>query len=225
MNTHAMWYLEGINLFGRLCPLKSKESEAISKPKRYAAGEMIYIPNDIAEYMHIVVQGRVRIGHYLDDGQEVTKAILGEGEVFGEMALAGEHLRREFAESMEKDTQICLISVTEVNALMHSEADMSIRIIKWMGLRMTRLERKIELLTFKNARTRVVEFLKDAAAYKGKPVGDEVMIKTKLTHSDMAKLTGTSRQTVSEILNQLRAEDQIYFERGKILVRNVGGLK
>jgi CRP-like cAMP-binding protein len=220
-----MWYLEGINLFGRLCPLKSKESEAIVKPRSFGAGEMIYIPNDVAEYMHIVVQGRVRIGHYLEDGKEVTKAILSEGEVFGEMALAGEQVRREFAESMDRDTQICLISITEVNALMHTEADMSIRIIKWLGLRMTRLERKIELLTFKDARTRVVEFLKDAAAYKGKPVGDEVMIKTRLTHNDIAKLTGTSRQTVSEILNQLRSENQIYFERGKILVRDVKRLK
>jgi CRP-like cAMP-binding protein len=126
---------------------------------------------------------------------------------------------------MDNGTQVCLISITEVKALMLSEADMSIRIIKWMGLRIMRLERKIELLTFKDVRTRIIEFLKDAAAYKGKPVGSEVMIKTKLTHSDIAKLTGTSRQTVSEILNQMRSEDQIYFERGKILIRDVQSLK
>jgi CRP-like cAMP-binding protein len=225
MNVQEMWYLEGIDLFGRLCPLKSKESEAITQPRLYGMGELIYIPGDAADFMHVVVMGRVRIGRHLDDGREVTKAILGEGEVFGEMALAGEPVRKEFAESMDNGTQVCLISITEVKALMLSEADMSIRIIKWMGLRIMRLERKIELLTFKDVRTRIIEFLKDAAAYKGKPVGSEVMIKTKLTHSDIAKLTGTSRQTVSEILNQMRSEDQIYFERGKILIRDVQSLK
>jgi CRP-like cAMP-binding protein len=220
-----MWYLEGINLFGRLCPLKSKESEALTKPRIYKAGDLIYLKGDPAKYIYIVLSGRVRIGRHLDSGEEVTKAILSEGEVFGELALAGEDQRPDFAESMDDDTSLCLIHMDEVMYLMHTEADMSMRIIKWIGLRLVRLERKIEMLTFRDARTRIVEFLKDAAAYKGKPIGTETLIKTRLTHSDIAKLTGTSRQTVSEILNKLRDEDQIYFERGKILVRDVKQIK
>ncbi len=220
MNVHEMWYLEGINLFGRLCPLKSKESTAITEPRAYLSGEMIYLPKDPVSHLHIVLDGRVRIGYYLDSGEEVTKAILSEGEVFGELALAGEMTRSEFAESMDSPTRICTISIDEVMNLMHTEADLSLRIIKWMGLRIVRMERQIALLTFKDARTRIVEFLKDAAAYKGKPIGDEILIKTKLTHSDIARLTGTSRQTVNEIMNRLRAENQIFFERGKIILRN-----
>ncbi len=220
-----MWYLEGINLFGRLCPLKSKESEALTKPRTYKVGDLIYLKDDPARYIYIILSGRVRIGRHLDTGEEVTKAILSEGEVFGELALAGEDIRRDFAESMDNDTALCQIHMDEVMNLMHTEADMSMRIIKWMGLRLVRLERKIELLTFRDARTRVVEFLKDAAAYKGKPIGTETLIKTRLTHSDIAKLTGTSRQTVSEVLNKLREENQIYFERGKILVRDATQIK
>jgi len=154
----------------------------------------------------------------------VTKAILGEGEVFGEMALAGEDQRQEYAEAMDNDTLICMLSLDEIKELMLKEKDLSIRIMKWMGLRLRKLERKIELLTFRDARTRIIEFLKDAAAWKGKPIGHEVLIRTKLTHSDIAKLTATSRQTVSEVLNQLKTEDQIYMERGKILIRDLENL-
>lgn len=225
MNAQALWYLEGLDLFGKLCPIKSKQNESVSLPRKFQAGDIIYIPNQEAEYLHVIVQGRVKIGRYLEDGQEAVKAMLTDGEVFGEMALAGEEIRTEFAEALDNNTLICMLSIEELKDLMLNDSDMSLKVIKWMGLRIQRLERKVELLAFRDARTRIVEFLKDAASWKGKPIGHEVLIRTKLTHKDISKLTATSRQTVSEILNQLRNEDQIYFERGKILIRNLEAIK
>jgi CRP-like cAMP-binding protein len=225
MNAQQLWYLEGIDLFGKLCPIKSKSAPAITQPRTFKARENIYIPDQEAKYLHIIVKGRVKIGNYLSDGREAIKTILGEGEVFGELALAGEVTRKEYAEAMDDETSVCMLSVEELKKLMLDDADLSLRIMKWMGLRLQKLERKIELLAFKDARTRIIEFLKDAAAWKGKPVGHEVLIRTKLTHSDIAKLTATSRQTVNETLNRLRAEDQIYMERGKILIRDIQTLK
>ncbi|MGB6037308.1 MAG: Crp/Fnr family transcriptional regulator [Cryomorphaceae bacterium] len=224
MNTQRLWYLEGVDLFGKLCPIKSKENTSVSEPRQFKSSEIIYFQDSEAKYLHVIVKGRVKIGAYLRDGKEVTKSILGEGEVFGEMALAGEDQRREFAEAMENDTLICMLSLEDIRKLMLEEKDLSLRIMKWMGLRLRKLERKIELLAFRDARTRIIEFLKDAAAWKGKPIGHEVLIRTKLTHSDIATLTATSRQTVSEVLNQLKTENQIYMERGKILIRDLEGL-
>jgi CRP-like cAMP-binding protein len=76
-------------------------------------------------------------------------------------------------------------------------------------------------LVFKDARTRVVEFLKDEAEEKGKKVGYETMIPNHLTHKDIASLTGTSRQTVTTILNDLRDKNIINFDRRKILIRDL----
>ncbi len=224
MNKQALWYFEGVDIFGKLCPLKSQQSEAVTKPSKFMAGDVIYIPEQKADCLHVIVTGRVKIGRFLEDGKEAVKAILGEGEVFGEMVLAGINERQDFAHAMDNNTLVCTLTMDELQQLMLDEKDMSLRIMKWFGLRIQKLERQIELLAFKDARTRIVEFLKDAAAWKGTPVGDEVMIKTKLTHSDISKLTATSRQTVSEMLNSLREEDQIYFERGKILIRDLGKL-
>jgi len=224
MNTQALWYLEGLDLFGKLCPIKSKSSDSVTKPEEYGAGDVIYIPEQKANELHMIVKGRVKIGKYLPDGKEATLAILGEGEVFGEMVLAGQEKRQNFAEAIDKNTLICSVEMDELKELMLNDKDMSVRIMKWMGLRIQKLERKVELLAFRDSRARIVEFLKDAAAWKGKPVGHEVLIKTKLTHNEIAKLTATSRQTVSEVLNALRNEDQIFFERGRILIRDLDNL-
>ena len=62
------------------------------------------------------------------------------------------------------------------------------------------------------------------AAEDSKMVGTETLIMNNLTHQDMAKLTATSRQTVTTVLNELREKNLIYFDRKRILIRNIDKL-
>lgn len=223
--TAALWYFESVNLFNVLCPHKTKVMGEKHEFRRYNKDQFIYIPNDEASHIYMVVEGRVKIGHYLENGKEVVSAILTTGEIFGELALAGEERRKDFAQAMENNTTLCPLSIDELKALMKDDKELSFRLLKLVGLRLMRLERKLELLVFKDARTRIIEFLKDAASWKGKKVGFETMIPTKLTHKDIAALTGTSRQTVTTILNELKEQNLIYFDRRKILIRDLNQLK
>lgn len=224
-NTASLWYFESVNLFDVLCPHKTKVMDQKHEFRSFKKDQFIYIPNEEASHIYMIAHGRVKIGHYLDDGQEVVSAILTTGEIFGELALAGEEKRRDFAQVMDNDTQICPLSIDELKSLMKEDKELSFRLLKLVGLRLMRLERKLELLVFKDARTRIIEFLKDAASWKGKKVGFETMIPTKLTHKDIAALTGTSRQTVTTILNELKEKNLIYFDRKKILIRDLANLK
>ncbi|MFN3841399.1 MAG: Crp/Fnr family transcriptional regulator [Cyclobacteriaceae bacterium] len=224
-NAAALWYFESVNLFNVLCPHKTKVLGDKHEFRRYSKDQFIYIPNDEASHVYMVVEGRVKIGHYLNDGKEVVSAILTTGEIFGELALAGEEKRKDYAQAMDNNTTLCPLSIEELKALMKDDKELSFRLLKLVGLRLMRLERKLELLVFKDARTRIVEFLKDAASWKGKKVGFETMIPTKLTHKDIAALTGTSRQTVTTILNELKEQNLIYFDRKKILIRDLSQLK
>jgi CRP-like cAMP-binding protein len=223
-NTSALWYFECVNLYKVLCPHKVKKMADKHQFIRYKKDQFIYMPEDQASHVYLVVDGRVKIGHYLDDGKEVVTAILTTGEIFGELALAGEEKRRDFAQVMA-ETVICPLTVGELKDLMYDDKELSFKILKLVGLRLMKLERKLELLVFKDARTRIIEFLKDAASWKGKKVGFETMIPTKLTHKDIAALTGTSRQTVTTVLNELKEENLINFDRRKILIRDLEKLK
>ncbi len=219
-NTSALWYFESVNLYKVLCPHRVKSMAGDHAFDHYKKGEFIYFPEEQARYIYMIVSGRVRIGHYLDDGKEVISAILSTGEIFGELVLAGEEKRRDFAQSAE-ETVICPLSIEELKNLMKEDHELSFKLLKFVGLRLMKMERKLELLVFKDARTRVIEFLKDAAAWKGKKVGFETMIPTRLTHKDIASLTGTSRQTITTILNELKEKNLIYFDRKKILIRDL----
>jgi CRP/FNR family transcriptional regulator, cyclic AMP receptor protein len=223
MNTAALWYFESVNLYRILCPHKVKKMGETHEFITYKKDQFIYMPDDSATHIYMIVNGRVKIGHYLENGDEMVTAILTKGEIFGELAMAGEEKRRDFAQVMEEAT-ICPLTTEELKALMYENKELSFKILKLIGLRIMKLERKLELLVFKDARTRVVEFLKDAAAWKGVRIGFETMIQTRLTHSDIAALTGTSRQTVTTILNDLKQKNLINFNRKQILIRDLDKL-
>jgi CRP/FNR family cyclic AMP-dependent transcriptional regulator len=223
-NTSALWYFESVNLYKILCPHKVKTMADKHMYNLYKKDEFIYFPEEQATHIYMIVSGRVRIGHYQEDGKEIVTAILATGEIFGELAMAGEDKRKDFAQAMEA-TIICPLSIIELADLMKENKELSFKILKLIGLRLMKLERKLELLVFKDARTRIIEFLKDAAAWKGKRVGFETMIPTRLTHKDIASLTGTSRQTVTTILNELKEKNLINFDRKKILIRDLESLK
>jgi CRP/FNR family cyclic AMP-dependent transcriptional regulator len=223
-NTAALWYFESVNLYNILCPHKVKSMADKHTFNHYQRDQFIYFPDQPATHIYMIVSGRVKLGHYLDDGKEVVTAILTTGEIFGELALAGEEKRRDFARAMDACV-ICPLSLDEMKALMKDNHELSFKMLKFVGLRLMKLERKLELLVFKDARTRVVEFIKDTAAWKGKKVGFETLIPTKLTHQDIAALTGTSRQTVTTILNDLKEKNLINFDRKRILVRDLEALR
>ncbi len=223
-NAAALWYFESVNLYNTLCPHKVKAMAGRHTFLNFKKDQFIYFLDDRATHIYMIVNGHVKIGRYLDEGKEITTAILSTGEIFGELVLAGEETRRDFAQAMG-DCTICPLSLDEMKELMYGDRELSFKMLKFVGLRLMKLERKLELLVFKDARTRIVEFIKDAASWKGKKVGYETLIQTKLTHQDIASLTGTSRQTVTTILNDLKEKNLINFDRKRILVRDLENLK
>jgi CRP-like cAMP-binding protein len=188
---------------------------------QFKKDEFIYFTDQTSEHIYLVAEGRVKIGSYTEDGREVTKAILAAGEIFGELALIGEEKRNDFAQSMDDKTTICPMNIDDLKELMAHNKALSLKIYKLIGLRIRKLERQVESLVFKDSRTRIVEFLREWANEKGKKVGFETMMKNYLTHKDIASLTGTSRQTVTTILNELKDKNIINFDRRRILIRDM----
>lgn len=223
-NQSNIWYFEDIDLYNILCPHKvpsMKEKHSFNKYKKDA---FIYFEDELSDQIYLIAEGRVKIGSYTEDGREVTKAILSIGEIFGELGLIGQETRSDFAQAMDDNTTICPMDIDDMKELMAQNKALNFKIYKLLGLRIKKMERKIESLVFKDSRTRIVEFLKDWAIEKGKKVGFETMMKNYLTHKDIASLTGTSRQTVTTILNELKEKNIINFDRRRILVRDMDKL-
>lgn len=220
----SLWYFEKVDLYSILCPHRISNDDNHKVPSKYKKNEFIYFPNQSADNIYLVADGRVKIGSFTDDGNEVIKGVLIKGDIFGELALTGEEKRSDYAQAMDDMTSICTMSIRDLQMLMLDNKLLSLKIYKIIGLRFRKLERRIESMVFKDARTRVVEFIRDLAKEKGKKVGFEIMVRNHFTHKDIASLTGTSRQTVTTVLNQLKEENVINFNRRQFLIRDIDHL-
>lgn len=120
----ALWHLENIDVTHLLCPTKLDDDVRMSAHlhKMYRKGEPVYIPNDLADRIFFIEMGRVKISAMNEEGKEITKAILGRGEVFGELTLLGEERRHDFATALE-DTTVCVVTLPELRDLEKLKAE------------------------------------------------------------------------------------------------------
>ena len=222
----AFWHLENIDVTNILCPNKLGDKERMARHlhRSYTKGEKFFVPDDLSDRIFFINEGRVKISTMNEDGKEITKAILGKGEVFGELALVGEERRRDWATALE-NTSACVVTIDELHALMRERSDLNLFFMRIFGARQLEMERRLESLVFRDSRSRVVEFLVQLTQAKGQAVGFEWVIRKPITHQEIANLTATSRQTVTTTLNDLRFKKLLTFNRARLLVRDLEALK
>lgn len=221
----ALWHLENIDVTHLLCPNKLGDKGRMAQHlhRTYARGESFFVPDDLSDRIFFITEGRVKISTTNEEGKEITKAILGKGEVFGEMALMGEERRRDWATALE-NTEACVVSLSELNDLMRERSDLNLFFMRIFGNRQLEMERRLESLVFRDSRSRIVEFLVQLTQSKGQRVGYEWVVRKPITHQEIANMTATSRQTVTTTLNDLRFKKLLTFNRSRLLVRDLDGL-
>ncbi len=218
MSDEHFWYLENINLNDYLCPTKMGNMVDHRLMKVFSKGEYIYFSNDPSNRIYFLEKGKVKIGAYSEAGKEMIKAIIHPGEIFGEKALAGEKFRDDFAMAADNEVHICSMSLDDMKSMMLDKIDFSLSITKQIGSKLLKAERRVESLVFKDARERIIEFLADQIREHGIEKEGRLYVDDFLTHQEIANLTGTSRQTVTTMLNELREEGLIDFGRGELSI-------
>ena len=224
MKDQNLWYLENIDVTNIFCPKKLEGDVKNHVEKIIKKGEYIYLPEQNADKVFFITEGKIKIGNHSDNGKEITKAILSKGEVFGEMAMVNTDKRKDFALAME-DSTICIVQVSDMKDLMKDHSPLSHFFMKLMGSKALEMEHRLESLIFKDSRSRIVEYMVDMAEKKGQRVGYEWVIRSFLTHQEIANITATSRQTVTTVLNELRDANFLTFNRKRLLIRDLEKLK
>ena len=219
-----MWHLENFNLFKEMNMDEMKMVQNQTQMREVKKGDYIYFPEDPSTQVFFLKEGQIKIGTYSEDGRESIRTILNPGEIFGELSLIGEEKRNDFAQAIDDNVLVCAMSMKDMEYMMENSNKLSLRVTKLIGLRLKKTEIKLNDLLFKDARQRIIDFVKNLALEQGKKIGEEIMVKHPFTHQDIANLTASSRQTVTTVLNELRDKDLLYMERKKFLIRDISKL-
>jgi len=214
-------YLGGVLLFEDLSVDDLLDIADLSSVKKYSKHQIIYRVDGIADDVYVLINGTIKIISMSGEGREVIKTIIHPKSLFGTEYVSANAKRLNTAKSIDEDVLCLSINSQDFKACLKANWNLTEKFIKMQGSELIHVEERFKSLVLKDARERIIDFLKDNAKMNGRQVGLEMLIKHSLTQQDIANYTGTSRQTVTYVLNDLKRQNQIYFKRKSILIRDM----
>lgn len=214
------WYLRDHKLFRTLSFMQIKQLCIVTGFKKAQKGEVIYFSSSDVPRIFLLKKGNIKIVAIDDDGNETIKDIIQKGDLFGELSLESDSQSNEYAKVLSNDVAICSFLISDFEELLLKNPSLALIYTKFVGLKMKRIKNSYANLISKDAKTRLLQFLKDWIAKEGKIVGDTVILENYLTQNDIAQIICTSRQTATQLLNELEANGIISYSRKEIVIHN-----
>jgi CRP-like cAMP-binding protein len=193
----------------------------IQRVPRY---QFIYHQGDVSTFVYLLAEGAVKIGTFHSDGREIIKQVLHPEAIFGELGAICQEKHHNYALTFSTEVVVHRIHTEDFQRLMVASPELHFNILSMISRRLKYTEKRLESLIFKDARQRIVDFLRHHAELHGRQVGFETFFRHNFTQQDIANFTGTSRQTVTSVLNALRKSNKIYFNRRGVLIRDLEAL-
>lgn len=185
-------------------------------------GEFIYFDTHLLTKLFFIKEGFIRIGYINEKGEEVIKEIIQKGEVFGQFTLLKNNLNGEFAQAFKSDVSLCAFNIEDFEKILLRKPQLAIHYSRQMGQKLRNTENRIINLLHKDVRTRLLGFFYQLIVQHGWSEKDtSYSIENFLTHDEIARLIGSSRQTVTTLINEFESEGILNYNRQVIDIRNV----
>jgi len=207
------WFLEGFNLFKKLGMPTMMEISKLLEMKTIDKGNIIERGEYDSKCIFFLKKGAVKIINSTNDS---VKYIVQQGNIFGELAIYDKQASLEEVAIALEDSVICYIDSELMEELMEKHKSLKNGILKIYGLRIRKLETRLQNLIHKDSSTRISEFILAYIDEFGEKKVDKVEAKNLLSHKDIANLTNTSRQTVSNVLSNMRKKGLIFYDTNYI---------
>jgi CRP/FNR family transcriptional regulator, cyclic AMP receptor protein len=207
---------------GRLELLQGMSQEAVHrfntmvhKTKR-RRGEWVFVHGDPADTIYLLQKGRMKITALSEEGQEVLYEIIGPGKIFGDTSTILGIPRTTSAQALEASL-LCEIRRNDFESLLIAYPELSMQLLKSVGLRLKRAEAQLLSMACNDVSTRVREALLELIASEpnGRP---DRPVRIGITQQDLANLIGASRQKTWQALKELESSSVLRLTYRSILV-------
>jgi CRP/FNR family transcriptional regulator len=192
--------------------------------KKAKKGEIIYFSSSDVPRIFLLKKGNIKIVAVDEEGNETIKDIIQKGDLFGELTLETDDQTNEYAKVLSDDVAICSFLMADFEDLLLRNPSLALSYTKFVGLKMKRIKNSYSNLISKDAKTRLFQFLKDWAEKEGKRVDNKVVIENYLTQNDIAQIICTSRQTATQLLNEMETNGTLIYNRKEIIISDISKL-
>lgn len=216
-------------LFCNLATASTKALESIKSTAAYPKGAILFVEGQSPRGVFVLCHGRAKLSTSSADGKTIILKIAEPGEILGLSATVSGKSYEVTAELMEP-SQANFITRQDFLNFLRDHGDAALRVaeqlsqnyhsayeeIRSLGLSHSAAEKLAKLL---------LEWAKDGNAKgNGKDKG-EVRLTVTLTHEEIAQLIGTSRETVTRALADLKKKQLVQVKGSTVVIRNKAALE
>ncbi|MFO7445974.1 MAG: Crp/Fnr family transcriptional regulator [Ignavibacteriaceae bacterium] len=192
--------------------------------KNYKRDSVILFEHELGSALFIIIEGKVKVSRFSDDGKEVIITILSESDFFGEMSLLDGQTRSAHVTAMD-NTDIFIIKREDFLELLKSYPEVAISLLQEMTKRLRAADIKIKSLSLKDAEGKVATVLLQLADEVGKIKQGTVEIEKLPFQHDLANLAGTSRETISRTLHSFAKKGLVELDGSRLRIINYEAFK
>jgi len=194
-----------------LASLTDEELRAIGARfiiKKIKKGEVILHEEDTNNFMYMILSGRLKVIRTTAEGKEIILAIHHSGQFFGEISLIDGKTSPATVMAAE-DSLIIVVSRKDFHDLLINHKKVLYNLLQIMCARLRDSWDKLKILTLKDTAERIRLLFSMLSFHYGEKTTEGTLLNMKLTHQNIADMTGLTRETVTRILNKWQNNEKI----------------
>jgi CRP/FNR family transcriptional regulator len=215
---NAVWYLRRHRLFDRVNDEVVDGCSHLFVQRTYPARSVLFEQGDPARLVYLVKRGKVRISRTTPDGKEITLAILGAGDLFGEQLVFDEAVVRTTQATCLEDSYLCMSRMQDMFGIFARNPIVVMNVAKYLQEQLDDALDTVEDLSSLKVPDRIMRLFDRLGADHGVPTETGVRIDVRLTHAQVASLVGSTRETVTLELSRLVRAGRIIVEQNHFIL-------
>lgn len=216
--------LANVELFKGLTDDDRAALAALMDETSLKRGESLFQEGDDGDHLYLVVEGKVKLSHTANDGRENLIAVLGPGEIIGELSLFDLEPRSSTVTAIAP-TKLYTLSHATMREYIENHPKLAISMLRQLALRLRNTNQQMADLVFSDVPGRVAKALLDLAERFGERTPEGIYVAHDLTQEELAHLVGASRETVNKSLADFTSRGWIRLEGRAVLLIQVARLQ
>ena len=204
-------------MFEALDEETTRDLRAAMSELRLRRGEILFLEGEPGDRLYVIADGKIKLGHAAPDGRETLIAVLGPGEMLGELALFDPGPRAATATAIAP-TRLLELRHDDLTGILAGRPELSSQLLQSLARRLRRTNAALADLVFSDVPGRVAKALLDLAKRFGERVDEGIRLVHDLTQEELAQLVGASRETVNKALSEFGNRGWIRLEGRAVLV-------
>jgi CRP/FNR family transcriptional regulator, cyclic AMP receptor protein len=209
-------------LFAGLDDETARALAGAMKPVEVLRGDVLFHEGDPGDRLYVIREGKIKLGRRSNDGRENLLAVLGPGEMFGELSLFDPGPRTATA-SVVADAVVLELEHAELVARFRENPGIAGQLLQALAQRLRRTNEALADLVFSDVPGRVAKALLDLSTRFGEKTDEGIRVAHDLTQEELAQLVGASRETVNKALADFAARGWVRREGRAVVVGGGGG--